>query len=103
MGNAAAPGAIAAGAAGLQDCLRDYGPAGAVDIAAEPLALQDLPGPTGRPGAAEADIGSAESAVPSDSEGLLAGWRRRQTMPEYTVASKRLDHATFLERANASV
>ncbi len=86
---------------GQQDRLWDYGPAGAADTAAEPPAPQDIPGTTGQPGAADADADSAEAAVPS--EGLLAGWRRRRTMPEYTAACGRLDHAAFLERANASV
>ena len=31
------------------------------------------------------------------------GWIRRTAMPEYTAARRRLDHATFRERADASV
>jgi hypothetical protein len=58
-------------------------------------------GTTGRPGAAEADTDSAGVVVPF--EGLRAGRIRRRTMLEYTAASGSLEHATFLERAVASV
>jgi hypothetical protein len=65
---------------GQQDRLRDYGPAGAADAAADQPALhwrlQDLSettGTTGWLGAADADTDYAEAAP---SEGLRAGQRR---------------------------
>jgi hypothetical protein len=58
-----------------------------------PQASQDLPGTTGRPGAADADADIAEATVPS--ERLRAGRIRRRTMQEYTAASGLLDHATI--------
>ncbi len=62
---------------------------------------QDLPGTKGRLGAADATADLAEAAVPS--EGLQAGRSSRRTKPEYTATRGRLDHATFGERADASV
>jgi hypothetical protein len=56
---------------GPQDSLRDYEPAGAADAAAEPPAQQDLPGTTGRQGAADAAADSAGATVPSEE--LRAG------------------------------
>ncbi len=55
----------------------------------------------GRQGAADGAPDSAEAAV--FSEGLRAGRSRRRTRPEYSAARGRLDRATFLELADASV
>ncbi len=66
-----------------------------------PPAPQDLSGTTGRPGAADAAADSAEAA--GSSEELRAGRSRGRTLPDYTAARGRLDHATFREQADASV
>jgi hypothetical protein len=85
---------------GPQDRLREYGQA--ADAAAELLqAPQDLPGTTGRPRAADAAVDSAGAAEPPEE--LRARRICWMAMPEYTAASRRHDHATFLERADASV
>ncbi len=84
---------------GLQDRLRDYGQDGEVDVAASRRHRRTFPGTTGQLGAVDASADSAGAAVPF--EGLLAGRIRRRTMLEYTVASGRLVHATFQERADA--
>ncbi len=86
---------------GPQDRLRDYGPDEAADTTAELPAPQDLPGNTGRLRAADAAVYSAVAAVLSEE--LPALRIRRMAMPEYTAASGRLNHATFRERADASV
>jgi hypothetical protein len=62
---------------------------------------KDFPGTMGRPEAADAAVDSARAAVLP--EGLRAGRIRCLTMPEYTAARGRHDHATFRERADASV
>ena len=69
----------AAASAGAAGSLRDYGPDGAADAA----------------------VDSAGAAVPFEE--LRAGRIRRRAMLEHTAASGRLDHATFRERADASV
>jgi hypothetical protein len=79
---------------GPQDHLWDYGPDGAADAAAAAVGIAG-------PGAADAAVDSAGVAV--SFEELLAGRIRRRSIPEYTAASGRLDHATFRERADASV
>jgi hypothetical protein len=106
-----------------QELLTDYGPAGAAGAWATPHAAgqftglraggssgkappscryrRTFSGTTGRPGEADAAVDSAGVAVPFEE--LRAGRIRRMAMPEYTVASGRLDHTTFRERADASV
>ena len=45
----------------------------------------------------------ATAGAAGPSEGLRAGWTSGRTKQEYTTTSGRHDHATFLERADASV
>ncbi len=81
----------------------DYGTTGRTDQRKPPSCLHSrpFPGTTGLAGAADAAVDSAGAAVPSEE--LRAGRIRRMAMLEYTAASGRLDHATFRERADASV
>ncbi len=78
----------------------DYGPDEAAGTRATPL-HQDLSGTTGLSGAADAAADSEATVVPS--ERLRAQRSRGRTKPENTAARGRLDHATFLERADQSV
>jgi hypothetical protein len=66
-----------------------------------PPSCRTFPRNTGRPGAADAAVDPAGAAEPSEE--LRAGRIRRMAMLEYTTASGRIDHATFQERADASV
>jgi hypothetical protein len=60
-----------------------------------------FPGTTGRPEAVDATVDSARAVVPFEE--LLAGRIRLRALPEYAAASGYIYHATFLERADASV
>jgi hypothetical protein len=107
-----------------QALLSDYGPARAAGARATP----HPPGPTlcGTTGLTEQREAVAELSLQQDlskdygptwSSGrrrrlrraavpfkeLRAGRIRRRTMPEYTAARGRLDHATFWEQSDASV
>jgi hypothetical protein len=87
---------------GQQDRLpQDYWPPEQRTPPPNTPALQDLPGTMGQQGAADTNEDSAGATIPSVT--LLAGRIRQLTMPEYTAASGRLDHTTFLELADASV
>jgi hypothetical protein len=91
--------AASAGAAGPFTGLRAGGSSGKPPPSCR--YRRTFPRTMGRPGAADAAVDSAGAAVPLGE--LRAGRIHRMAMPECTAASGHLDHATFRERADASV